>query len=156
VLSNLPYNAPWLTLSKRVSDVLISGCTCLSVVYASNIVHAACDEEDTVWGPGKIVDFRAYRPAHGLDSPRLFVFESFFEVGVGRLIICGNPEQDVAVVSRAGQHFACGISAAIPLTCIQTPQTSWTPSDDVDSLSVLDESGEVCDFPLLAVVLHVP
>ena len=31
--------------------------TCLSIVYACNVVHAANDEEDCVGGPGKVVDF---------------------------------------------------------------------------------------------------
>lgn len=47
----------------------VMGRTCLGVVDASNVVHATGDEVDAVWRPGKIVDFGAYRPAHGLDSP---------------------------------------------------------------------------------------
>lgn len=50
------------------------GRTSLSVVNASNVVHAAGDEEDAVRRPGKVVDLRSYRPAHGLDPPRFFVF----------------------------------------------------------------------------------
>jgi len=75
-------------------------CTCLGVVYASNIVHAACDEEDAVWRPCKVIDLRAYGPAHGLDSPCLLILEPFFKVCVCRLVFRRNPQQDVAVVSR--------------------------------------------------------
>lgn len=35
-------------------------------------------------------------------------------------------------------------------------RTSWTPSDDVDGLCVFDESGEVCDFAVLAVAVDLP
>ena len=45
------------------------GRTCLGVVDASNVVHTTGDEVDAVRRPGKIIDFGAYRPAHGLDSP---------------------------------------------------------------------------------------
>lgn len=34
--------------------------------------------------------------------------------------------------------------------------TSRTPSDYVDSLSVLDQGGEVCDLALLTMVLDIP
>lgn len=34
--------------------------TSLCIVYASNVVHAACDEEDAVGRPGQVVYFRAY------------------------------------------------------------------------------------------------
>lgn len=47
------------------------------VVDARNVVHAANDEESGIGGPGKIVDFRAERPAHVLCSPCLLVFEAF-------------------------------------------------------------------------------
>jgi hypothetical protein len=88
VLGNLPYNA--------------SG---LSVVDAGNVIHAACDEEDAVGRPGEVVDLRPYRPAHGLHPPCLLVFEALFEVGVGSLVLRRNPEQNVAVVTRAGKHL---------------------------------------------------
>ena len=66
--------------------------TSLGVVYTGNIVHATCDEENTVGRPGKIVDFRSYGSTHGLDSPCFFVLEAFFKVGVRGLILSRNPE----------------------------------------------------------------
>lgn len=81
--------------------------TSLSIVDAGNVVHAARDEEDAVWRPCEVVDLGAYGPAHGLDAPRLLVLEAFFEVCVRRLVLGGDPEQDVAVVARAREHFAC-------------------------------------------------
>jgi hypothetical protein len=85
--------------------------TSLSVVYAGNVVHTSCNEEDAVWRPGKVVDLGAYRPAHGLDSPCLLVFEALFEVVRG-LVLSRNPEQDVAIVAGACEHFTCETSAA--------------------------------------------
>jgi hypothetical protein len=93
----------------------------LSVVYAGNVVHTSCDEEDAVWRPGKVVNLRAYRPAHGLDPPCLLVFETLFEVVRG-LVLSWNPQQDVAIVAGAREHFA-----------------SWTPSYHIHSLCVLYE-----------------
>jgi len=82
-----------------------TGRTSVSVVDAGNVVHAACDEEDAVRGPGQVVDLGAYGPAHGLDSPRLLVFEALVQV-VRRLLLGGDPEQHVAVVAGAREHLA--------------------------------------------------
>jgi hypothetical protein len=130
--------------------------TCLCVVYASNVVHAAGDEEDAVWRPGKVVDLGAYGSAHGLDSPCLLVLETLLEIGVRGVAVSRNPEQDVAVVSRRGQHFACTWLAVVYLTSLQLRRTSRAPSHHVHSLRVLDKGREVGDLPLFAVVLDVP
>lgn len=81
--------------------------TCLGVVYAGNVVHATRDEEDAVGGPGQVVDFGADGPAHGLDPPCLLVFEALLEVGVRCLVLRRHPQQDVAIVARAGEQFTC-------------------------------------------------
>lgn len=75
VLGNLPYH-----------------CTCLGVVYAGNVVHAACDEELAVGRPGQVVDFRAHRPAHVLDPPRLLVFRAVIAQLLHGRGFGGNPE----------------------------------------------------------------
>jgi hypothetical protein len=82
-------------------------CTCLGVIYAGNVVHAACDEEDAVWGPGQVVDLGADGPAHGLDPPCLLVFEALLKVGVRRLVLRRHPQQNVAVIARACEQFTC-------------------------------------------------
>jgi len=87
--------------------------TSLSVVYAGNVVHTARDEEDAVWRPGQVVDLGTYGPAHGLDSPRLLVFKALLKVGVRGLVLSRDPEEDVAIVARTGQHFACEVLAGM-------------------------------------------
>jgi hypothetical protein len=108
----------FLEIIEQLSDRWYQGrCrTSLSVVYAGNVVHTSCDEEDAVWRPGKVVNLRAYRPAHGLDPPCLLVFETLFEVVRG-VVLSWNPQQDVAIVAGAREHFAYKRLFAV-LVCI--------------------------------------
>src|SRR5262245_63555656 len=81
---------------------------CLSVVYAGDIVHAACDEEDAIGRPGQVVYLRAHGPAHVLDPPCLLVLEAVLaEGGAVRLVLGGDPEEDVAVIAGRCQCLAC-------------------------------------------------
>lgn len=87
--------------------------TCLGVVDASNVVHATGDEVDAVRRPGKVIDFGAYRPAHGLDSPRFLVFKTLLEV-VGVCLVLGRyPQQHIAVVTGGGQDLAFSMSVYV-------------------------------------------
>lgn len=90
-----------------------------------------------------------------LDPPRLLVFQAFLEVGVVRLVLGGNPEEDVAVVAGGGQGLACLPSAVVSDPSFRS-HTSRTPSNDIDSLRVLDERRKIADFPLLAVGFDPP
>jgi hypothetical protein len=93
---------PAQKLGKRSTGRLNRGDrTGLSIIDTGNVVHAACNEENAVRGPGKIVDFGTNRPAHGLYPPRLLVFKPLFEVGVCGVVVGRYPEQDVAVVTRS-------------------------------------------------------
>lgn len=112
---------------------------CLSIIDACNVIHAASDKEDAVRRPRQIIYFRSNGPAHGLDSPCLLIFEAFFEVGMRSLVVSRNPEEHVAIIASACNHFA-----------------SWTPSHHVDGLCVLHKGGEVGDLPLFAGALHAP
>lgn len=83
-----------------------ANCTCLSVVYAGDVVHATCDEEDPIWRPGQVVDLRSHRPAHVLDSPCLLVLKTLLEVGLGALVLSRDPKEDVPVVAGAGERLS--------------------------------------------------
>ncbi len=81
--------------------------TCLGIVDARNVVHAAGDEEDAVGRPGEVVDLRAHGPAHVLDAPGFLVFEAFLKVGAVRGALGGDPQEDVSVVASRSQQLAC-------------------------------------------------
>ena len=111
VFSNLANACTWLYLSSWASVALGSIRTCLSVVYPRNVVHAACDEEDAVWRPGQIVDLGSHGAAHVLDPPCLLVFQAILpEVLVEGRVLGRDPEEDVAVVSGAGEYLSYTIA----------------------------------------------
>lgn len=113
--------------------------SCLGVVDAGNVVHAAGDEEDAVRRPGKVVDLGPHRPAHVLDPPCLLIFEAFFKIGVCCVVFGGHPEEDVAVVAGAGERFS-----------------SWTPSDNIHGLRVFYEGGQICNLAFFARYFYFP
>lgn len=84
--------------------------TSLGVEDTSNVVHTACDEEDTIGRPSQVVNLRAHGPAHVLDTPCLLVLESLFEIGLGGLGLCGNPKEDIAIITGTGKHFSYRVS----------------------------------------------
>lgn len=82
----------------------------MSIVDASNVVHATNDEVSTIGRPCQVIDLCTARPTHMLGPPRLFVFLAFgTEVGLGGL--AGNPEDNVAIVTGGGEEFTFGSPA---------------------------------------------
>jgi hypothetical protein len=142
--------------------------TCLSVVDASNVVHAASDEIDAVRGPSQIIYFRSRRATHGLDSPCLLVFQSIFSevCGMEGCVFGGHPEQNVSVVSSRREHFTWSIvRLGLDEEGTRQTHTFGTPSYYVDGLGVFGERRQVChasvfsasvDFPELPTVSSVP
>jgi hypothetical protein len=90
-----------------------------------------------------------------LDTPCLLVLEALFEVVGMRLVLGGDPEEDVAVVTSRRQDLAYQLLNAITRTC-KARHTSRTPSYNIDSLRMFDEGRQIADLSLLPVGFHLP
>lgn len=72
----------------------------------------------------------------------------------------GDPDDDIAIITGGSQGFAWGfdLSEACRLVCLGGEQGSTFrgPSNNVDSLGVLGEGGQVLDLPVFTIFLDLP
>src|SRR3954462_769606 len=71
--------------------------TSLGIVDPGDIIHAACDNENTIGRPGQVVDLGTGRATHVLHTPCFLVIRTVFAQPRLRLQLRRYPQQDISI-----------------------------------------------------------